>query len=569
VAWAAAVAALLAPRAAAQSTARASVATGGIQSDGNSFVPAISADGRFVAFYSSATNLVPGDTNVNPDIFVRDRIGGTTQRVSVDSAGVEGDDSSTFPSLSSDGRFVAFQSRATNLVPNDINAAIDVFVRDRQSSTTERVSVSTAGVNANYQSQNASISGDGRYVVFDSTATNLVLGDTNGASDIFVRDRQLGTTVRVSLSSGGVQANSSSNSAAISSDGRFVAFVSFATNLTPDTNFSTDVFVRDLQAGATSMISANTAGVQGNSNSKVCSISATGRFVAFVSGATNLVTGDTNANFDVFLRDRTLGTTERVSVGASGTQANSSSDGACSISADGDTVAFESIASNLVAGDNNAKWDIFVRHRAAATTQRVSIDDTGAQGNAASHYVAISSEGRFAVFQSAATLVAGDTNGSTDVYVRDSWPVPVVFCTASTSTNGCSATISANVVPSVSHATACVVTVANVEGLKSGLLFYGLDNSGFQALPWGTGGTSFLCVKQPMRRTPAQNSGGTFGACDGSYTLDWNAFQLANPSALGNPWTPGARVYVQAWYRDPPAPKSTNLSDALTMTYVP
>ena len=145
---------------------------------------------------------------------------------------------------------------------------------------------------------------------------------------------------------------------------------------------------------------------------------------------------------------------------------------------------------------------------------------------------------------------------------------PVAYCTAGTSTNGCLPSIGASAQPSVSLANACVITASNIEGQKNGLIFYGIDNSGFTPTAWG-GSSSFLCVKPPTQRTSPQDSGGTIGACDGVLTLDWNAYQSGNPAALGNPWSAGAKVYAQAWYRDPPSPKTTNLSDAVEMTYVP
>jgi Tol biopolymer transport system component len=170
----------------------------------------------------------------------------TTQRASVDSSGVQGNQPSEIPSISADGRFVAFESVATNLVVGDTNGARDVFVRDRQNGMTERVSVSTAGTQGNIHSDRVSISADGRFVAFQSLAGNLVVGDTNGTYDIFVRDRQLGTTERASVNSAGLQVNSGSEISAIFSDGRFVAFQSLATNLVAgDFNYKVDVFVRD------------------------------------------------------------------------------------------------------------------------------------------------------------------------------------------------------------------------------------------------------------------------------------------------------------------------------------
>ncbi len=291
----------------AQTTERVSVATGGAQATGTSFTGAISADGRFVAFYSDAINLVSGDTNAAFDVFVHDRQTGTTERVSVATGGVQaiGGDSYA-PSISADGRFVAFYSLATNLVSGDTNAAFDVFVHDRQTGTTERVSVATGGAEANNTSLYPVISADGRFVAFWSDATNLVSGDTNAAYDVFVHDRQTGTTERVSVATGGGQATGGSYSPSISADGRFVAFYSLATNLVgSDTNGKADVFVHDRQTGTTERVSVATNGAQATGgDSANPAISADGRFVAFESDATNLIGGDGNGFRDIFVRDR-------------------------------------------------------------------------------------------------------------------------------------------------------------------------------------------------------------------------------------------------------------------------
>jgi Tol biopolymer transport system component len=263
-----------------------------------------------VAFESFASNLIPGDTNGASDIFIHDQVTGQTTRVSVASDGTEGNDHTFSPAISADGRFVAFASQAGNLVPGDTNtcgsvipgSCPDVFVHDRQTGTTTRVSVASDGTEANGGNNNPTISGDGRYVAFGSLASNLIGGDTNGAGDIFVRDRQTGTTTRVSVASDGTQANRDSSDASISSDGRFVAFHSFATNLvSSDTNNESDVFVHDQQSGATSRASVASDGTQANSASARPSITSDGRFVAFDSVASNLVPGDTNGIIDVFV----------------------------------------------------------------------------------------------------------------------------------------------------------------------------------------------------------------------------------------------------------------------------
>jgi Tol biopolymer transport system component len=410
----------------AQVTQRASVDSAGTQGDADSgtFGVAISADGRFVAFASAASNLVPGDTNGVSDVFVRDRITGTTERVSVSSTGVQGNGLSDNPAVSSDGRFIAFTSLATNLVPGDTNGYPDIFVRDRLNGTTERVNVDSAGAQAIFGSDFPAISSDGRYVAFWSYARNLVPSDTNGFGDVFVHDRLSGATERVSVDSSGAQGNGDSgfNGLSISGDGRYVAFTSDATNLVAgDTNGCSDVFVHDRQTAATVRVSVDSGGLQANAASYSACISADGSTVAFSSYATNLVAGDTNAQFDVFVHERLSGVTERASVDSNGAQANGGSD-APSISSDGRYVAFVSFATNLVAGDTNGCNDIFMRDREGGTTARVSVDTTGVQGNAASGYhVAVSADARFSAFESAASnLAPGDTNGHVDVFIHDS-----------------------------------------------------------------------------------------------------------------------------------------------------
>ncbi len=284
-------------------TVRVSVSSAGIEGNAQSFEPAISADGRYVAFSSVATNLVGDDTNAAVDIFVHDLMTHRTKRVSISSAGIEGRKRSFGPSISDDGRYIAFWSLAYNLVGNDTNRVADVFVRDRTNHKTKRVSISSAGVQADGASQYPSLSADGRYVAFGSQASDLIAGDTNDESDVFVRDRTEKTTERVSTSSAGVQGDDFSAFPSISADGRYVAFYSRAGTLVDDdTNGWYDVFVRDRTEETTARVSVGSGGVEGNGSSWKPAISADGRYVAFESDASNLVPDDTNGGADVFRR---------------------------------------------------------------------------------------------------------------------------------------------------------------------------------------------------------------------------------------------------------------------------
>ncbi|MEU4690519.1 hypothetical protein [Actinoplanes sp. NPDC023714] len=428
------------PAAAAAGTELVSVGSGGAPGDADSGLDlpngGASDDGRFILFESFATNLVPGDTNGEMDVFVRDRQAGTTERVSVATGGGQGDGMAHMSAISGDGRFVAFSSAAANLVPGDTNGVTDVFLRDRQAGTTERISLSSGGEQAGADSTHPSVSDDGNRVVFLSEATDLVDADTNTARDVFVRDRQAGTTTRVSVSSEGAQASDYSDLPQISGDGGHVSFHSAAGDLVPgDTNDAADVFVHTLQSATTVRVSVATGGAQGSgSSSSLTTMSDDGRYVGFDSQSPDLVAGDTNGAADVFVHDRQTMTTERVSVATGGTQADLDS-GAASISDDGRHVAFVSPATNLVAGDTNDAVDVFVRDRQAATTERVSVTDGGGQADAGSDPAFLSGGGRVVAFSSwASNLVAADTNGLRDVFVRDA-DVDAGACTI-TGTNG-------------------------------------------------------------------------------------------------------------------------------------
>jgi Tol biopolymer transport system component len=468
-----------------------SVSTAGIQGNGDSAETSISGAGRFVAFGSFADNLVAGDTNGHYDVFLRDTcqtasgpVSGCTPstiRVSVATDGTQANSSSFSPSISADGRYVAFDSNATNLVAGDTNNASDIFVRDTCvgapsgcTPSTTRVSVATDGTQGNGDSSQPSISADGRFVAFASGAGNLIPGGTAVGPLVFLRDTCAGaasgctpSTTLVSVATDGTQANSSSEQPAISADGRYVAFGSAATNLVAnDTNQGFDVFVRDTCQSSSGPVSGCTPstirvsvasdGTQGDADSSSPSISADGRYVAFGSAATNLVANDTNQSFDVFVRDTCAGvpvgtaslctpSTIRASVATDGTQASSSTVGSVqpSISADGRFVAFDSLADNLVAGDTNGSVDVFVRDTCGSSggpvagctpsTIRVSVASDGTQGNSHSGdavtglgaALGTSADGHFVTFASyASNLVANDTNGAEDVFLTTNSILP-------------------------------------------------------------------------------------------------------------------------------------------------
>jgi Tol biopolymer transport system component len=395
-------------------TTRVSIANDGTQGNSNSGGPDITGDGRFVAFHTSASTLVPNDTNNEFDIFLHDRQTGAIERVSLTSAGGETNDVgwSEDPAVSNDGRYIAFASFATNLVPADNNGASDIFVRDRTAGTTQRVSVATGGSEANSYSQDAKISSDGRFVAFQSLASNLVPNDTNGTDDIFVHDRQTGVTERVSVASDGTQFTGQSRApVSLSADARFVTFG------TGQDFASGQVWVHDRMLGLTEQADVSSGGSDLGSAWEG-DISSDGRFVAF-----QLNPYPAPGNIQIFLRDRQTGQVEQISVNDSGQSGSGGTSSDPDVSFDGRYVAFDSAATNLEAGDSNGRTDVFVRDRMTGTTRIVSVATSGAQGLQSSFDPAINDDGLLIAFVSGApNLVSGDTNGRNDIFVHDRGP---------------------------------------------------------------------------------------------------------------------------------------------------
>lgn len=396
--------------------------TGGL-ANGASTQASLSSDGRYLVFQSDASNLVTGDTNAVSDVFIKDLQTGTTTRVSTDSSGTEGNGSSTWASVTSDGRYVAFTSAADNLVSPDTNGVADVFVKDTVTGITTRVSTDSTETEANDASVASYITPDGRYVFFSSTASNLIAGDTNGVQDIFRKDLVTGTTIRVSEGTGGVEGDGGSSlgfsGIRASDDGRYVVFESMATNLVVgDTNGAGDTFVKDLNTGTLTLVSASSAGVIGNGSSSSGNITPDGSKVVFSSNSTNLVAGDTNSSDDVFVKDLSTGAITLVSSSSSGTLGNSRS-GEPFIASDGQTVAFSSDASNLVADDTNGDYDVFVKNVQTGDISRISYDADGAQMSADSNVRAMSADGRYVAFYTQSAIDSDDSNSVNDIAVID------------------------------------------------------------------------------------------------------------------------------------------------------
>jgi hypothetical protein len=384
--------------------------------------PSSTLDGRLVAFSSDASDFVTGDTNQRSDVFVYDRTSGTMERVSLSSAGEQANSDSYSPAISSDGRYVTFVSLASNLVPNDTNNALDVFVYDRQTDATTRVSVSSSGAQTVGGSQPPdstvpSISANGRYIAFLSTATNLVSGLPDASSRVFVRDTQLNTTTVVSVSSSGALANQSSSGPVISADGNSVAFASAATNLAAgDTNNVPDVFVRNRSAGTTTRVSVSGNGAEGNAASDWPALSADGRYVTFRSSASNLAAGPAMPDSNIFVRDSQASTTALVSTSAVGKNVSGAVDP--SISADGSTIAYTAVTDD----DYPATWQIFVANRTTGAVRQVTFGPSTASfdfsGSVGSW---VSTNGRYVFFSSSAyNFVDGDGNRADDVFAFDS-----------------------------------------------------------------------------------------------------------------------------------------------------
>lgn len=369
----------------------------------------LSGDGRYLA--------LTGTSGFLPHIFLYDRYTGTSQDLTplANNVGIA-------PEISANGQYVVFRSSASNLVTDDGNGIVaDIFIHDVRNHKTSLISKASDGEQGNDLSHFAAISGDGQSVAFSSAATNLVANDTNNASDVFMRNRKTGKTIRISVSSTGAQADTgvSNGIVDISGDGRYVVFSSFSNNLAAGDSSSEDIFLRDTQSGVTTRISQPVRATGFDGGSKHPAISTDGRFIVFSSGSSKLVADDTDdLNADIFVYDRTNKKSVKITKNADGSSIMPT------ISASGRFVGFMSQASNLVADDTNGAWDTFIHDRQTGKTSRINVTAQNLQSTGDSLLLQarpdISADGRFMSFESAAKdLTADDADNVTDVFLRD------------------------------------------------------------------------------------------------------------------------------------------------------
>ncbi|UQI46591.1 hypothetical protein M1P56_20700 [Streptomyces sp. HU2014] len=402
-----------------------SVAADGTEANGESGQGKISGDGRVVIFGSGADNLIPGDPRKGGP-FVKELRTGRVERVAVAPDGTPSDGSTWDVAVNANGRYVVFSSDATNLVPGgNPTGSTEVYVRDRWTGRTEILIGNPK--QARVDNSEPSISADGRYVAFLSTRGDLVPGDTNDARDVFVKDRWRGTVERVSVASDGTQGDSESASPVISADGSRVGFKSRASNLVPRAGTDEDLrarprarafYAHELRTGRTELAAHSRTGAKVAVLTDI-GLSPDGRHALFMSANDDIVAGDTNRTADAFATDLRTGVTRRLSVAADGTEADGLSYGHVAMSADNRRAFFTSSASNLVPDDTNGKEDVFARDLRTGAVERVNVASDGTQASGFSLNFSVDLSGRTAVFDSEdADLVPDDRNGGSDVFLR-------------------------------------------------------------------------------------------------------------------------------------------------------
>jgi Tol biopolymer transport system component len=418
------------------STTRVGLGAKGVQPNADAYPLSVTPDGRYLVIGSVASNLVPGDTNGQDDVFRRDLKTGAVIRISDGFKGAEPNNSSAGGDISADGRYVVFESEASNLVKSDDNGRADVFVRDLVKKTTTRISVGLSKTSASGGGTGPTISANGQRIAFTSWATDLVPDDTNGQSDVFVWNRASGKITRVSVGPNGIQSDLPpfpppaytgerySDSASISQDGWSVVFRSYARNLvTDDHNGVSDIFSHNLKTHVTSRISLADGGGEAEGGNKglgsyAPSISADGTVLTFASVAGNLVADPPKHQYDWYVRNLTTGVVQQVHKTVNDNAEVTGPNGA-TVTPDGKYVLWSSNDPKVVAGDTNGVADIFLTTLKTGAIRRISVTTHGGQANAGSYGGVPTAGGKEIFFTSDATnLVAKDTNKARDSFLR-------------------------------------------------------------------------------------------------------------------------------------------------------
>jgi hypothetical protein len=375
----------------------------------------ISKDGRYIAFTSWASNLVPGDTNSKNDVFVRDLQNNTTTRVSVSSSGVQANNNSQHPHMSPGGRYVVFASQATNLIDSSTQSRLHVYVHDLHNNTTDMVDVTSSGSESNGSGNDPVISEDGRFISFSSYGTDLVANDTNTKNKIFVKDRTLGTTKLISVATNGGATNDSSYSPSMSCDGAFLTFISYASNLTAnDTNGVMDVFLSS-RVGAEYITNLTESASVGTGSAE---ISCNGSYVGLATEGI-LVATDTDTQLDAYVYERINDVYERINISSSGTLSNADVNSTPSVTDDGRHAIFSTPATNM-GFMSGGVGQVYIRDRVGGTTELLSRNTSAQTGNSSSNAGTITPSGSRATFSSFATnLVTSDTNNKLDIFVAE------------------------------------------------------------------------------------------------------------------------------------------------------
>lgn len=556
-----------APRARSQSYTiqQVDLSTNGVQGFGLSGDVHVSGDGRFVAFTSFASVLVPGDTNGTNDVFVRDLLAGTTERASLDVSGQQIGGASDASGISYDGRYVLFVS-AVALVPAlDTDSKVDVFVRDRVLGTTEMVSVPFDGSPSIYDCKRADMSADGRFVAYDGGDDNLAPGDSNGTGDVFLRDLLLGTTQIASVASDGTQGDAPSFDADISADGTRVVFLSKAKTFFQNTDDYWHVVLRDVAMGTTQAIDVDPSGQLGNQHAfENPVISPDGASIVFTSQADNLLPGTWSVISPKahLWRDGKPMESIPIADGRAGWGVETPS-----MSFDGRFVAFSGGGKWWIAGDPTTWEDIFLQDAWLDVTQQVSSNGYASPSNAQSERCSMSWDCRVIAFRSyASNLVPGTTPNVNHAFVRISAPLDsgIVYCWPAKGPGGCQPQFAQSGISSATGGTSHELRIGQAPNGQIGLLLY--SSAGPNPKLTGMG---WLCLTPPLRRMSVQTTGGSPPPtidCTGTFVEDFNSWVASGQDAA---LVPGAAVWVQGWTRDPTAGSGALFSDAVAFVIGP